>query len=223
MAAVEVIPAALVVAANPDGRGTGQQLGQGLSLRLRKVRLGGQVIGPAGVRVPRPALGPDLPGDPDRGGRYPAPVDAVVVAARPGAAARDELAAQPAPPGRRASEAATVHVHGSGQQPHPGQLAGGLIRGDGRPRQVPVAAVAVDLAADQADHVLIAHRAPLRPAEPVGPGGGEGNQLEAGGLVFEEIRTACAQLQLDPDRRPGRVRKTAVPHRRGVLRRPAGQ
>jgi hypothetical protein len=63
----------------------------------------------------------------------------------------------------------------------------------------------------------------LRRPEPVGLSGGEGDQLEAGGLAAGKIRIARAKLQLDPDRRPGRVRKPAVPHRCGVLRRPASQ
>jgi hypothetical protein len=43
--------------------------------------------------------------------------------------ARDKLAGQLTPPGRRTSEAAAVHVHGSRQQPDPDQLAGGLLLG----------------------------------------------------------------------------------------------
>jgi hypothetical protein len=64
MAPVEVIPTAPLVAADPDGRWTGQQLGQRFALQLRQIRCGGQVIGTAGVRVARPRTSAAVIGSP---------------------------------------------------------------------------------------------------------------------------------------------------------------
>jgi hypothetical protein len=69
-----------------------------VSFRVGQVPGVGQVRKPVGKRLTGQAFGTDLPQDPDRRGGYLVPIDAVVIAAVPGAGLGDELAACTLPP-----------------------------------------------------------------------------------------------------------------------------